>query len=67
IVPRPLAHSFSKTNPIAMYELPYATTHLEVRSLWHERHESDVSQTWLHEMMRLATARLRSETADNQD
>jgi hypothetical protein len=50
-----------------MYELPYATTHLEVRSLWHERHESDVSQTWLHEMMRLATARLRSETADNRD
>lgn len=60
IVPRPLAHTLSQTNPIVMYELPYATAHLEVRSLWHERHESDISQTWLHGMLGLAAQHLRT-------
>jgi hypothetical protein len=59
IVPRPLADSFARTNPISIHELPYPTTHLEVRSLWHERNEGDASQNWLHEVMRRATEHLR--------
>jgi DNA-binding transcriptional LysR family regulator len=59
IVPRPLADSFAGTNPISIHELPYPTTRLEVRSLWHERHEGDPSQAWLHEVMRRATGHLR--------
>jgi DNA-binding transcriptional LysR family regulator len=58
IVPRPLADSFARTNPISIHELPYPTTRLEVRSLWHERHEGDASQEWLHEVMRRATEHL---------
>jgi DNA-binding transcriptional LysR family regulator len=60
IVPRPLADSFARTNPISIHELPYPTTRLEVRSLWHERHEGDPSQDWLHELMRRATEHLRA-------
>jgi len=60
IVPRPLADSFARSNPISIHELPYPTTRLEVRSLWHERHEGDASQDWLHEVMRRATEQLRS-------
>jgi DNA-binding transcriptional LysR family regulator len=59
IVPRPLANSFARTNPISIHELPYPTTRLEVRSLWHERHEGDASQEWLHEVLRKATDHLR--------
>jgi DNA-binding transcriptional LysR family regulator len=59
IVPRPLAASFARTTPISIHELPYPTTRLEVRSLWHERHEGDASQDWLHEVMRRATEHLR--------
>ena len=59
IVPRPLADSFARTNPISIHELPYPTTRLEVRSLWHERHEGDAAQDWLHEVMRRATEHLR--------
>jgi DNA-binding transcriptional LysR family regulator len=64
IVPRPLADAFAHTNPIAIHELPYPTTHLEVRSLWHERHEGDASQDWLHEVMRRATEHLRASRRD---
>lgn len=35
IVPRPLARALERTHAIATYELPYATTPLEVRLLWH--------------------------------
>jgi DNA-binding transcriptional LysR family regulator len=63
IVPRPLADVFARTNPIAIHELPYPTTRLEVRSLWHERHEGDASQDWLHEVMRRATEHLRAGVA----
>jgi len=59
IVPRPLAASFARTHAISIYELPYPTTHLEVRSLWHERNEGDASQEWLHGIMRRATEHLR--------
>jgi DNA-binding transcriptional LysR family regulator len=64
IVPRPLANSFARTHAITIYELPYPTTRLEVRSLWHERHEGDASQDWLHDVMRRATDHLRSDTAN---
>jgi DNA-binding transcriptional LysR family regulator len=60
IVPRPLADAFSRTNPISIHELPYPTTRLEVRSLWHERNEGDAAQDWLHEVMRRATEHLRA-------
>jgi DNA-binding transcriptional LysR family regulator len=59
IVPRPLAESFARTNSISIHELPYPTTRLEVRSLWHERHEGDAAQDWLHEVLRRATEHLR--------
>jgi DNA-binding transcriptional LysR family regulator len=64
IVPRPLANSFARSHAIEIYELPYATTRLEVRSLWHQRHEGDASQDWLHDVMRRATDHLRSGTAN---
>jgi DNA-binding transcriptional LysR family regulator len=59
IVPRPLADSLARTSPISIHELPYPTTRLEVRSLWHERHEGDAAQDWLHDAMRRATEHLR--------
>src|SRR5215831_18501099 len=40
IVPCPLADAFARNIPIAIHELPYATTRLEVRLLWHERHKT---------------------------
>jgi DNA-binding transcriptional LysR family regulator len=63
IVPRPLAKWFARGHPISAYELPYTTTHLEVRSLWHERHESDTSQDWLRGILRSATEHLRDNSA----
>jgi DNA-binding transcriptional LysR family regulator len=60
IVPRPLADSFARRHSISIYELPYPTTRLEVRSLWHERHEGEASQEWLHGIMRRATEHLRN-------
>ena len=62
IVPRPLADSFGRRHSILKYELPYPTTRLEVRSLWHERHEGDASHEWLHGVMRRATEPLRMGT-----
>jgi DNA-binding transcriptional LysR family regulator len=59
IVPRPLADAFARTHSISICELPYPTTRFEVRSLWHERHEGDASQEWLHGIMRRATEQLR--------
>jgi DNA-binding transcriptional LysR family regulator len=59
IVPRPLANSFAATHPVVIYELPYATARLEVRSLWHERRDGHASQNWLHVVLRRATEHLR--------
>jgi hypothetical protein len=59
IVPRPLADAFARANPISIHELPSPTTRFEVRSLWHERHEGDASQDWLH---RRSTEHLRAGT-----
>jgi DNA-binding transcriptional LysR family regulator len=60
IVPRPLANALVRAHPISLYELPYATTRLEVRLLWHERQEGDPSQDWLHELVRRSTEHLRT-------
>ncbi|MBR0756496.1 LysR family transcriptional regulator [Bradyrhizobium jicamae] len=60
IVPRPLAHSFARTHAIATHELPYPTSPIEVRVLWHERHEGDPAQEWLHEVVRRSAEDVRS-------
>lgn len=60
IVPRPLAQSFARTHPIAVHELPYPTSPLEVRLLWHERHEGEPSQEWLHEVVRRSAEGVRA-------
>ena len=60
IIPRPLADAFARNIPIAIHELPYPTTRLEVCLLWHERHEGDASQGWLHDVMVRATEHLRA-------
>ncbi|OAF10231.1 LysR family transcriptional regulator [Bradyrhizobium centrolobii] len=61
IVPRPLAKAFERTYAIATHELPYATTPVEVRLLWHERLEDEPSHDWLHDVLRRATEALRHE------
>jgi DNA-binding transcriptional LysR family regulator len=62
IIPRPLADAFARNIPIAIHELPYPTARLEVRLLWHERHEGDAAQDWLHDVMMRATEHLRANT-----
>jgi hypothetical protein len=42
--------------------LPYTTTPLEVRLLWHERVEEEPSHEWLHDVLRRATDELRRGT-----
>jgi DNA-binding transcriptional LysR family regulator len=59
IVPRPLARLFADRYAIKACDLPYATTPLEVRLLWQRRVEDDVSQQWLHDVLRRATELLR--------
>ena len=60
IVPPPLSQSFARLFPLAVHELPYPTTRFTVAALWHERHQGDASQNWLHEAVRRATESLRS-------
>jgi DNA-binding transcriptional LysR family regulator len=59
IVPRPLAKALAQNHSIATYELPYTTTPVEVRLLWHERVEGEPSQDWLHEILRRAAEDIR--------
>lgn len=59
IVPRPLARALEQTHAITTYELPYTTTPVEVRLLWHERVEGEPSHEWLHEILRRAAEELR--------
>ncbi|MCP3383166.1 MULTISPECIES: LysR family transcriptional regulator [unclassified Bradyrhizobium] len=61
IVPRPLARAFARAHAITTYELPYATTPVEVRLLWHERIAGEPSHDWLHDILRRATEDLRNE------
>ena len=59
IVPRPLAQALERAHAITTHELPYTTTPVEVRLLWHERVEDEPSHEWLHEVLRRATEELR--------
>ena len=59
IVPRPLARALEQTHGTTTYELPYPTTPVEVRLLWHERVEGEPSHEWLHEILRRTTEDLR--------
>ena len=59
IVPRPLAKVFADKHAIATYDLPYATTPLEMRLLWQRKVEDDLSHEWLHDVLRRATEHLR--------
>ncbi|MGX9432325.1 MULTISPECIES: LysR family transcriptional regulator [Bradyrhizobium] len=59
IVPRPLARMLEQTHAITTCELPYTTTPVEVRLLWHERVENEPSHEWLHDVLRRATEELR--------
>ncbi len=60
IVPRTLAKVLAASHPITTHELPYPTTLLEVRLLWHQRVDGDPSHTWFHEILRRATELLRA-------
>ncbi len=62
IVPRPLAKAFERTYAIATHELPYPTTPVEVRLLWHERVDDEPSHEWLHDILRRSTESLRRES-----
>ncbi len=46
IVPRPLARAFERAHAVTIYELPHATTPVEVRLLWHERIEGEPAHDW---------------------
>ena len=59
IAPRPLAKVLQEKHSLVTYDLPYATTPLEVRLLWHERVGDDPSHVWLREILRRATEHLR--------
>jgi DNA-binding transcriptional LysR family regulator len=60
IVPRPLASAFATKGPISIYELPYASTELEVELLWHERLDRVASHLWLKSLLTRATEPLQA-------
>jgi DNA-binding transcriptional LysR family regulator len=64
IVPRPLAKLLSGMHQLASHELPYNSLAVDVSALWHERTTKDAAQQWLREMLRRATAPLRSRSAE---
>jgi DNA-binding transcriptional LysR family regulator len=59
IVPRPLATTLCKRYPLAVKELPYATTPQRLDAVWHSNNDADPAHSWLR-------ARL-SETVRNID
>lgn len=59
IVPRPLAVSMARTQPLEIHELPYTSRPDEVSALWHERTTNDPAQQWLLSMLMRATEHLR--------
>lgn len=59
IVPRPLAASMVRTQPLEIHELPYASSSVEVSALWHERMTNDAAQQWLLSTLSRATEHLR--------
>jgi DNA-binding transcriptional LysR family regulator len=60
IIPRPVATSLARMHPLSVYELPYKTKQVKVSVLWHERYTDDAPQSWLREMLLLATEPLRA-------
>lgn len=62
IVPRPLGELFARQHAVSVHELPYPTSPVEVRTLWHERSDGDQAQEWLHQALRRATQHLRAGT-----
>lgn len=63
IVPRPLGELFAKQHAVSVHELPYPTSSVEVRTLWHERFDGDPAQEWLNQALRRATEYLRASTS----
>ncbi|WP_312015733.1 hypothetical protein [Bradyrhizobium liaoningense] len=61
IVPRPLAKAFERRYAIRTHELPYATTPVEIRLLWHERVDDEPSHAWLHDILRRSAESPRHE------
>ncbi|WP_407160798.1 LysR substrate-binding domain-containing protein [Bradyrhizobium sp. STM 3557] len=59
IVPRPVAVSLARTQPISIYELPYHSSSFDVSALWHERTTNDLPQQWLLDLLARATEHLR--------
>jgi DNA-binding transcriptional LysR family regulator len=60
IVPRPLARSLTRVQPVVIHELPYETSLAKVSVVWHERNTKDASQQWLREMLNRATKPMRA-------
>ncbi len=67
IVPRPLGALFAKQHAVSVHELPYTTSQVEVRALWHQRSDGDPAQEWLHKMLRRATDHLRAAASQSRD
>jgi DNA-binding transcriptional LysR family regulator len=61
IVPRPLAESMARTQPLSIHELPYDTNSVDVSVLWHERTTNDAPQCWLLGILVRATEHLRDD------
>ena len=66
IVPWPLAEIFARSQPLSIYQLPYPTSVLNVRVVWHERNEGEAAHRWLHGMLKRATEHLRPTPAVRQ-
>ena len=64
IVPRPLAQILEKRYAIVACELPYMTTPLEVRMLWHHSMDDEPSHKWMHEILLRAAESLRGRAAN---
>lgn len=63
IVPRPLARILEKRYAIVACELPYMTTPLEVRMLWHHSMNDEPSHKWMHGILLRAAESLRDRAA----
>jgi DNA-binding transcriptional LysR family regulator len=64
IVPRPLASSMARTQPLTVHELPYNTSSVDVSVLWHERLTNDAAQQWLLSLLSRATEHLSDRAAE---
>lgn len=56
IVPRPLAEEFSQSGALRCSELPYPTTAIAVRAVWHQRNMDDAGHQWLRMQVGQAAA-----------